>query len=415
MDISTIRINKKAKLIKSKEKKPSYLMPFILITSLFFLWGFAISMLDVLNKDFQEVLSISKARSGFIQLVVYGAYFLMALPAGNFIKKFGYKRGIILGLFLYALGAFLFYPATIIQSYYFFLLCLFILGCGLAVLETAANPYITILGNPEGAAQRLNLAQSFNGLGVILGPLVGGLLIFTNSKNDPGNLSSIQLPYVIIGTVVLLVALLFSRVHLPEIQIETDKIISGAKHKISILKSKHLIYGVLAQFCYVGVQAGIWGFFINYTTEEIQGMTNQKAAFYLSGGMILFTLGRFSSTFIMRLIKPNRLLLYYALFSLLLTGIVICHLGMVSVYALLLICFCMSIMFPTIFALGVRDLRAQTKKGASLMVMSIVGGAVIPPLMGLIADKFNTTMAFYLPAICFVVIIFYALKGYRMK
>ncbi len=222
MDTQVIQLDKRIKSIKSEEKQRSYLIPFILITSLFFLWGFAISMLDVLNKHFQEALNVSRAQSGFIQLVVYGAYFLMALPAGYCMRKFGYKRGIISGLLLYAVGAFLFYPATIVQSYHFFLLSLFILGCGLAMLETAANPYITILGNPDGAAQRLNMAQSFNGLGVILGPLVGGLLIFAKNNSSENNLSSIQLPYVVIGFVVLLIALLFFRVNLPELQVEGD-------------------------------------------------------------------------------------------------------------------------------------------------------------------------------------------------
>lgn len=395
--------------------KPSYLVPFALITSLFFLWGFAISMLDVLNKHFQEVLNVSRARSGFVQLMVYGAYFIMGLPAGQFMKRFGFKRGIIGGLLLYAVGAFLFYPAAIIQSYHFFLLSLFILGCGLATLETAANPYITVLGDPAGAAQRLNLAQSFNGLGVILGPLVGGLLIFAKGNPNSNPLSSIQLPYIVIGSVVLLVALVFTAVRLPEVQPEAETDSQGSGQRKPLFQQKHLVYGVITQFFYVGVQAGVWGFFINFATEDVQGMTNQKAAFYLSGGMLLFTLGRFSSTVIMRYMKPNRLLLVYGAISLALTALVIARLGMVSVYAMIGICFCMSIMFPTIFALGVRNLGAQTKQGASLMIMSIAGGAVIPPLMGLIADKMNTAVSFCLPALGFIIVIAYALKGYKLR
>ena len=395
------------------KNKPSYVIPFVLITSLFFLWGFAISMLDVLNKHFQEVLNITKAKSGFIQLAVYGAYFLVALPAGYFIKKYGYKRGIILGLFLYSIGCFMFYPATRIQTFEFFVFALFIIGSGLAILETVANPYVTVLGSPEGAVQRLNLAQSFNGLGVILGPLVGGLLIFT--KNDDVNqLSSIQLPYLTIGFVVLLLSFIFMFIKLPEI--EEDIVDADNKHikTIPLLKQKHFTYGVITQFLYVGVQAGIWGFFINYATE-VQEMSNQEASFYLSGAMVLYTIGRFSSTLIMRFVQPQKLLLLYAVLSLSLVALVIMNLGMISVYALIFICFCMSIMFPTIFGLGVRNLGTETKRGGSIMIMSIVGGAVVPPLMGLLADEFSMTTAFYLPALCFIAIILYAARGYKLN
>jgi FHS family L-fucose permease-like MFS transporter len=395
------------------DKPRTYLVPFILIVSLFFLWGFAISMLDVLNKHFQEVLNISRAKSGLIQLVVYGAYFIIALPAGSFIKKYGYKNGVILGLFLYSLGAFLFYPAATVKSFSFFLLCLFTIGCGLATLETAANPYVTILGDPKKAAQRLNLAQSFNGIGVILGPIVGGLLVFSNKNGSTPNLSSIQLPYVVAGFVVLAIAALFFKAPLPEIEPDISQNEMGHLDNGSLLKKKYFIYAVIAQFLYVGAQAGIWGFFINYATELVKGMTNQKASFYLSAGMILFTAGRFSSTFIMRVIKPDRLLFLYAFISFILILVVVCNPGIWSVYALIFICFCMGIMFPTIFVLGVRNLGKHTKRGASIMIMSIVGGAIVPPLMGLIADRFSTPVAFCIPGFCFVVIAVFALKGYK--
>jgi FHS family L-fucose permease-like MFS transporter len=403
----------KTNSLNTSRNHPSYLIPFILIISLFFLWGFAISMLDVLNKHFQEALNISKAKSGLIQLVVYGAYFLIALPAGSFIKKYGYKKGVILGLMLYSFGSFLFYPAVTIKSYYFFLFCLFMIGCGLATLETAANPYVTILGDPKRAAQRLNLAQSFNGIGVILGPLVGGLLVFAKNNDNGNSLSSIQLPYVVVGFVVLLIALLFIKAPLPELHVEIDKNEFKQIDSGSLLMKNHFVYAVIAQFFYVGAQAGIWGFFINYTTEMIKGMTNQNASFYLSGAMILFTIGRFSSTFIMRVIKPNKLLFLYSIISLILILVVINNLGMLSVYALMVICFCMGIMFPTIFVLGINNLGNQTKRGASIMIMSIVGGAVIPPSMGLIADHFNTSIAFCLPGFCFLIVSAFALKGYK--
>ncbi len=399
---------------KTSNNKSLYVVPLILITSLFFLWGFAISMLDVLNKHFQEVLHITKAQSGLVQLAVYGAYFLMALPAGYFIKRYGYKSGIILGLFLYAIGCFMFYPATLIHTFHFFIGSLFILGSGLAILETVSNPYVSVLGAPEGALQRLNLAQSFNGLGVILGPLIGGLLIFSPNGTIKDHLSSIQLPYLTMGVIILVLCLIFICIPLPEIPEEPLSVDVEQIKTANLFNQRHFVYGVIAQFFYVGVQAGVWGFFINYATE-VNGMSNQKASYFLSGGMVLYTFGRFSGTFLMRFIKPQKLLLLYACIALTMIGIVIINPGLVSVYALILICFSMSIMFPTIFGLGVRNLGGNTKKGSSIMIMSIAGGAVIPPLMGLIADKNNTATAFYLPAFCFMVIILYAAKGYKIQ
>lgn len=395
------------------KQRQRYRFPFLLVTSLFFLWGFAISMLDVLNKHFQDVLHVTKAQSGLVQLAVYGAYFLVALPAGRFLGRYGYRAGILLGLMLYATGAFLFYPATQVGTFAFFLLALFIIACGLAFLETAANPYVTVLGPPEGAAQRLNLSQSFNGLGVILGPLVGGLVIFNEGGPAESRLSAIQWPYVVTGAVVVLVALLFSRVQLPEIEPEADAAGLPSGEPRALLAHRHFAWGVVAQFFYVGAQAGVWGFFINYATEEIDGLSNQSAAFYLSVGMVLYTLGRFSSIPLMRFIQPARLLAGYAGLALLLTGLVVVPLKMVSLWALIGICFCMSIMFPTIFALGVGNLGGHTKRGGAVMIMSIVGGAVIPPLMGLLADRFGTATAFCLPAFCFLTVLLYARSVHR--
>ena len=392
--------------------KNTYLIPFILITSLFFLWGFAISMLDILNKHFQEALHISKGESGLIQFVVYGAYFLVALPAGYFINKYGYKKGIILGLLAYAFGGFLFYPAVISQDFHFFLLALFVIGCGLAILETVANPYVSVLGPPEEAIKRLNLSQSFNGLGVILGPLVGALILFKENGDKDVDLNAIQTPYIVIGIIVLLIAIVFSRIKLPEITPTTADQTQG---NFPLYQQKHFTYGVIAQFFYVGAQAGVWGFFINFSTESNLGMSNRDAAFYLSGAMILFTAGRFISTFILKYIKSHQLLAVYAFIAMMLILVVILNLGMASIYALMLICFCMSIMFPTIFGLGIKELGNSTKKAGSFMIMSIVGGAIIPPLMGFIADKTSTIVAFYVPGFCFLIILLYALKGYRIR
>lgn len=380
-----------------------YLIPLVLVTSLFFLWGFAHSMLDVLNKHFQEALHISKGQSGFIQLTVFGAYFLMALPAGLLMRKVGYRWGIITGLCLYAAGAFLFYPATIIKTFGFFLFALFVIASGLAILETAANPYITILGDSDRATQRLNLSQSFNGLGAILGPLVGGFIIFNVKAGEVSNTSSLQLPYMVIGIVVVGVALLFFRTPLPEVPENASALLSR-----ELFSKPHFVAGVAAQFFYVGAQVCVWSYFINYATEVVPGMSNQDASFYLSGALVLFMVGRFAGTSIMQFVSPSRLLAIYAMINIGLSIVVIRHLGIYSVYAIMAMSFFMSIMFPTIFALTIKGLGDLTKQASSYIVMSIVGGAVFPPLLGYIADLHGTPIGYCIPMICFVYVLWFA-------
>jgi FHS family L-fucose permease-like MFS transporter len=394
----------------------SYLIPFILITSLFFLWGMAHSMLDVLNKHFQEALGVSKAASGFIQFVVFGAYFIMALPAGYLLRKVGYKWGIVTGLLLYAAGALLFYPAAEIKTFGFFLFALFIIASGLTILETAANPYVTVLGPPHSSEQRLNLSQSFNGLGWVLGPLIGGLLVFSGEGSGKAELSSVQLPYVGIGVAVLGVAFLFTRIALPEITADS----AGEAHAAfspdrSLFRQRHFVYGVIAQFVYVGAQVGIGSYFINYTTETLPELSNQEASFYLSGAMFLFMAGRFLGTFLMRYIRPQVLLSIFALAATVMLLCVIYLTGMLTLYALLLVNLFMSIMFPTIFALAIKDLGSQTKQASSFLIMSVVGGAVFTPFMGYLADTFTTSTSFWVPLICFVFVGWYAAVGSRVK
>ncbi|MDR0962967.1 MAG: sugar MFS transporter [Mediterranea sp.] len=391
------------KLVQTKDGK-SYLLPFILVTSLFFLWGFAHSILDVLNKHFQDVLVISKAKSAMVQAVVYGGYFLMALPAGIFIRKYGYRMGVILGLLLYAAGAFLFIPGGRLMSFEFFLFSLFIIGCGLTCLETAANPYITVLGDPETGAGRLNFAQSFNGLGWILGPFVGGLVLFSGS-DEGGN---IAIPYLGIGCAVLLVALLFIRVRLPEIQEEE---ISGTTQAVKkgLWSHTHFAFGVLALFCYVAAQTGINSFFINYVTEASVEIDNQTAALLLSfGGMGLFMLGRLFSSALMTRVAAERLLLYYGVGALLSTAVVIVFSGWTGIGALFACYLFESIMFPTIFALAIRGLGQHTKRASSFLIMSIVGGAVAPVLMGVIGAE-KMSLGFSVPLVCFAVVIGYSM------
>jgi len=394
-----------------------FLVPFILITSLFFLWGFAHGCLDVLNKHFQELLNMSKAKSAFVQFVFYGGYFFMAIPAGLLMQKVGYKKGIIFGLLVFAAGAFLMLPATLIQTFGSFLFCLFIIACGLTCLETAANPYTTVLGPPENGARRINFSQSFNGLGWIAGPLVGGMLIFSGS-GDANRFASIALPYMLIGTLVLIVAVLFWRIKFPPVREEADEAETKESGSLrDLLKYPHFVLAVIAQFLYVAAQTGINSFFINYVTEEIPTLTNQQAAQILGfGGMGLFWLGRFTgSTIFMRMVRPNRLLAVYATANVITMALVVAGLGWTSVVALFSTYFFMSVMFPTIFALGIKDLGPLTKKGSSILVMSIVGGALIPILMGRIADVSNMALGFIIPLVCFAFIIYFGLTGYKTK
>ena len=404
---------------KQKFVYQGFLIPFILVTSLFFLWGFAHGCIDVLNKHFQELLNISKAKSAFLQFVFYGGYFLMALPAGLLMQKVGYKKGIIFGLLLFAGGAFLMFPATLIQTFGSFLFCLFIIACGLTCLETAANPYTTILGPPESAARRINFSQSFNGLGWIAGPLVGGILIFSGTGTSENKFASIALPYILIGSLVLIVAIFFWRVHFPEVkedtQTENNEASSGRFS--DLLKHPHFVLAVVAQFFYVAAQTGINSFFINYVTEEMPAINNLEASKILAfGGFGLFWLGRFTgSTIFMRIMRPNRLLAFYAIMNVITMALVVSGLGWISVIALFSTYFFMSVMFPTIFALGIKGLGPLTKKASSFLVMSIVGGAIIPVIMGRIADISTMALGFIVPLICFAFIFYFGVSGYKVK
>jgi MFS transporter, FHS family, L-fucose permease len=407
-----LHMPQRQKLLKSADGQ-NYLVPFIMVTSLFFLWGFAHGLLDVLNKHFQEILQVSKAKSGLVQFSVYGGYFLAALPAGYFMNRFGYKKGIISGLLLYALGSFLFYPATAMQSFWPFLVALLIIAFGLAFLETAANPYVSVLGPGESAERRLNLSQSFNGLGWIFGPLIGGLIIFGLKDSGETAFSSIAWPYIGVGALVLLVALMFYRIPLPEIHEISSTKIDSASYK-ELLKHRHFVLAVVAQFFYVAAQTGINSFFINYTTESISGITNAQAAIILSiGGMGLFWMGRLSGSFLMRSFAPNKLLSVYAGVCTLLMALVLAGLGWVSVSALFATYFFMSIMFPTIFVLGLKGLGPLTKKASSFLVMAIVGGAVCPILMGYIADHSAMQWGFAIPLFCFLFVFYYGVSGCR--
>lgn len=411
--------------MKHKLTTKEYLVPFILISSLFFLWGSAHGMLDVLNAHFQTVLNISKAESGLIQFSVYMAYFTMALPAGYFMRRFGYKKGIIMGLLLFSAGAFLIVPASIKASYTLFLIGLFILGCGLATLETAANPYTTKLGDKESAARRINFSQSFNGLAWIFGPIFATFFILGGEEgNTSTGLDSMIAPYAGIGIIVLIIAIIYMFVELPEIteeDVDTAHGVSGSNQLApakSLFKTKHLVLGVIAQFSYVAAQTGVFSFFVNFLTadELALGITKTTAGYLLGlGGMSLFFVGRLSGSWLMSFYSPAKLLAIYSLMCVLLLPVVSGGFGMISVVALFLIFFFMSIMFPTIFALAIKDLGPQTKKGSSFLIMSIVGGAVFPMFMGWVADISSMSVGFLVPIPLFAFILYYALKGHKVQ
>jgi FHS family L-fucose permease-like MFS transporter len=381
-------------------------------------------MLDTLNKHFQDMLNMSKAQSGMIQFSVYTAYFGMALPAGYFMRRFGYKSGIILGLSLFASGAFLIAATTSFESFWIFLICLFIMGCGLATLETAANPYTTKLGPKDSAERRINFSQSFNGLAWVIGPLIG-LFIYGNNNTIAGQkLSSMILPYSVIGGIVMLVAFIFVFAKLPEIKDEEitgdDPLTSspdGATVNKPLIKQRHFVLGVVAQFCYVAAQTGVFSYLINFVTDVNQEPHFDKAygPYFLSIGFALFMIGRMSGSFFMRKFEPTRMLAIYALICCLLLPVVSIKAGWISLFALYGVFFFMSIMFPTIFALGIKDLGPKTKKAASFIVMSIVGGAVFPPIMGFIADKYTMSVGFFAPIPLFAFILYYAIKGSALR
>lgn len=401
--------NTKPGLFRTADGK-NYLWPFVLVTSLFFLWGLAHSILDVLNKHFQETMDgVGKTESALVQAVMYGGYFVMALPAGQIIKRYGYKAGVITGLLLYGIGALLFIPGGQLLSFPFFLFSLFVIGCGLTCLETSANPYVTVLGNAEGAARRINLSQSFNGLGWIVGPLIGGHFAFAVGA-DKG---SIAIPYAIIGVVVLCVALVFAQVKLPEVQADGVAQTESAHATDSLWQHRNFVYGLIALFLYVAAQTGINSFFINYVTEHAS-VSNVNASLLLGfGGMGLFMAGRMGGSWLMLRVRAERVLLYCAVGATLAMAVLLSGAGVAGVAAFMLCYLCESIMFPTIFALALKGVGQHTKRASSFLIMSIVGGAIAPVLMGLIADHASMAMAFIVPLCCFVVIAAYAARFAR--
>lgn len=407
-----------------------YLFAFILVTSLFFMWAFAHNLNDILIRQFQKALALSRGQSSFIQVAFYLGYFMAAIPAGLVMRRVGYKNGILLGLMLYAFGAMLFYPAADARSYPFFLLALFVIATGATFLETAANPYVIALGSSETSAQRLNLAQSFNGLGATAAPFLGGLLIFSGVEHSAEALSSmtpaaldayriqeasmVQLPYLILAACVSLLAVVIFFVKFPDV-VETESDTQSQSGLRGAIRHKHLRAAVIAQLFYVGAQVGIWSYFIDFTKDMSPVTPEKTAAFWLSVSLFTFMIGRFLGTFLLRYFRPERLLAIYACACIILCFLATTLSGMQAIIVYGATSFFMSIMFPTIFALGVKDLGADTKLASSLIIMAIIGGALMPPIMGYVTDLYSIQTAVIAPMLCFVVVLYFAVRGHKVR
>lgn len=425
-----------------------YLIPFALVCSLFFLWGIPNSMNGSLIRHFQFALDLKRWQAGIVDSAFYFGYFVMAIPAGMFMRRYGYKAGILTGLLLFAVGALLFVPAGNIRVYAFFLFALFTIASGLAFLETAANLYVTVLGDPKKAEWRINFAQTFNGIAIIIGPIIGARFIFSDldtkqllaTKTEAElavyraqEAQSVQMPYLTIGLILLAVAVVFWLTKMPEVGREEEQ---AAHEKVTVGgllgKYRHLSLGVLAQFANVGAQATLWGYFadfkLDFSPNEHIGLTvsyanalfgadpnvtpEKIANYHASFAMILFLLGRVFGTSLMSRVEPRRVMSFYSVAAVALVLAAFLLGGLAGVTCIMLTYFCQSIMFPTIFALSTRGLSpAESKLASSLVIMAIVGGAVLPPIAGLLSQAGGMKMALLVPLFCFLYVIWYVMKG----
>lgn len=411
---------------------PTALLPpgtarlFALVTGLFFLWGIPNNLNDVLIRQFMKSFAISRFQAGLVQSAFYLGYFLVALPAGLLMRRFGYKSGFLAGLSLFACGCFLFFPAALSGQYTFFLVALFVVASGLAFLETAANPFVAQLGPTASSERRLNLAQAFNPIGAILGVLVGTRFIFSGIELSPREIRALQAagtytaylhretlrvvaPYLVLGALALLWAVLIAFTRFPSFVRAREHSAEVSGSWSTLLRHRHFLFALVAQFLYIGAQVGTWSYFIQYA-QEYTHAPERTAGLLLTATLGAFGLGRFSSAWLMQRIQPSRLMLLYALTNILLVSISILVPGPVGLVTLLLTSFFMSMMFPTIFALGLKDLGPNTNLGGSLLVMSIIGGAIITPLMGLLAERgHGTALAYTLPLLGYVAVAAFAL------
>src|SRR5437868_4741481 len=411
--------------------EPQYVLPFVLITSLFFLWAFGVNLNDILIPHLKKAFRLTDFRSSLIQTAFFGGYFLAALPAGRLMERIGYKKGILTGLIMCAAGALLIIPAASARVYGFFLFALFVMACGQSFLEVAANPYVTILGPPDSSERRLNLAQSFNAVGAVVTPFIGAAFILSALEYSREQLttmtlaetaayrtavvSTVRMPYLVIAGVFLAYAAVIFLSQLPEVGAADGAVKqeSTGEELRDIWRYGHLVKGVIAQFFYVGAQIGVGSFVIRLAQHSIPGMLQKDASFYLKLHLIGFMLGRFSGSYIMKRVPAARLLSLFALATLICLLVVLLGSGVAPLWAVVLIGFFHSIMFPTIFALSIKQLGRYTKLGSSLLVASILGGAIFPAIMGFISDHSNIRVAFVVPLICQAYVLYFAVRGYR--
>lgn len=395
-----------------------YVTAFILVTSLFFMWAIAHNLNDILIRQFQKALDLSRGQASFVQVSFYLAYAFAAIPAGYAMKKLGFKRAILTGLLLYALGAALFYPAAEVGNYSFFLIALFIIAIGIVFLETSGSGYITLVGDPATAARRINFAQSFNGLGGFVAPLIGGVFIFSGIEHTPDAIAAlspaalqeyrtlearqVQLPYLSLAGMLVCVALLVAATRFPAPRARARSV--GKPTLDGVFTHKSFVWAIVAQFFYVGAQIGVWSYFIDFT-KEVTPLTPEKtAAFYLSASLLSFMVGRFFGTYLMKFVAPRTLLALYALINIGLVAVALIASGMMAVVAVGATSFFMSIMFPTIYALGLEHLGDKAEMGSSLIIMTIISGAIIPPMMGYLSDIQSVQWAYAVPLGCYLMV-----------
>lgn len=392
-----------------------YVVPFILITSLFFLWAVGVNLNDILIPHLKGVFHLSDFQSSFVQAAFFGGYFLAAWPAGRLMEKIGYQRGIVCGLAICAVGAFLFIPAASIHVYAVFLLGLFIMACGQSFLEVSANPYVTFLGPPQTSERRLNLAQSFNAVGAVVTPIFGSAFILSRAHSAAAGseASVVRLPYMLIVGIFLAMALVIGSADLPVIQEEQAE--EESPRFSGILAFPHLLKGVAAQFFYVGAQVGVASFVIRFVQHAHPGTLDTQAANYLKLHLLGFMIGRFVGSALMKKIQPAHMLAAFAVGSVVSVLLVIFAGGPLALAGIVLLGLFHSIMFPTIFALSIRHLGPYTKRGSSLVVMAILGGAVFPVLMGRVSDLSDIQHAFFVPLACYLVVLYFAVSGYRVR
>ena len=412
---------------KHKIVSKETLIPYILVTALFYLWALPNNLNDILIPQFMKSFELNRLQAGLVQSAFYLGYFLLAMPAAMIMDKYNYKTGLIIGLLLFATGCYLFWPAALLGNYLFFLLALFVIASGLAFLETGSNSFIAVLGDPETSAQRLNLSQAFNPLGAMSGVLIGTVFIFSGTEHNNTQIEAMKLagtykpylhneilrvgpPYLIIGSIILFMAFLIWRIKFP---VEKTATATGEKRgKISALFTyPHFIKGVVAQFFYVGAQVGTWSFLIQYVKDYLH-KPEKEAGMYLFISLLVFGVGRFIATALMRKFEPGKLMGLFTSINILMVITAILLPGFVGAWALVLSSFFMSLMFPTIFALGIKGLGPNTKLGGSMIIMAIIGGAVWTPLMGLISDKTGSlALAMIIPLISYIYISYYSFIG----